>query len=116
MKVVLQITSVEPRIRMPACRSASPKNLNTLPPKISAKSRAANFAMSPSEATQSRGMANQVLPTLRSRTQGTGHRAKEGDAGQTCPLSPVPCPLCLQRNHLITEISGCVANSVWVNT
>ena len=24
-----QITSVEPRIRMPACRSASPKNMNT---------------------------------------------------------------------------------------
>ena len=26
-----QITSVEPRIRMPACRSASPKNLSTRP-------------------------------------------------------------------------------------
>ena len=29
MNTSMQITSVEQTIRMPACRSASPKNLNT---------------------------------------------------------------------------------------
>src|ERR687883_1856387 len=56
-----QITIVEPRIRTPAWRSASPKKRKTLRPKSSPKSRAANFAMSPSDATQSRGAARYDL-------------------------------------------------------
>src|SRR3954470_22682622 len=69
MNARLQITSVDPRIRMPACRNASPKNLNTRPPNTSAKTRAANLAMSPKEATQSLGTASHDLPISSSRSQ-----------------------------------------------
>src|SRR5919197_33596 len=65
MNARLQMTSVEPRIRMRPCRSASPKNLHTRPPNTSAKSRAANLAMSPKEATQSLGTASHERPITR---------------------------------------------------
>ena len=55
-----QMTIVEPRIRIPACRSASPKNLNTLPDQTSPTTRAENLAMVPNEAIQSRGTASQL--------------------------------------------------------
>jgi hypothetical protein len=58
MKASDQITIVEPRIRTPAWRSASPKKRKTRRPKTSPKSRAANLAMSPSEAIQSRGVVS----------------------------------------------------------
>ena len=57
-----QITSAEPRIRMPAWRSASPKKWNTRPLKTSPTTRAQNFAMSPNEAIQSFGTLSQVSP------------------------------------------------------
>ena len=52
-----QMIIVEPTIRMPAWRSASPKKRNTRSPKTSPNTRAENLAMSPSEAIQSRGAA-----------------------------------------------------------
>src|SRR4051812_24915938 len=59
MKQRLQITIVEPTIRTPACRSASPKNFKTRPRSNSPKTRPKNFVMSPKEATQSLGTAIQ---------------------------------------------------------
>src|SRR3954469_24418875 len=59
MKQRLQMTIVEPTIRTPAWRSASPKNLKTRPRKISPKTRAENLTMSPNDATQSFGTASQ---------------------------------------------------------
>src|SRR5215212_3284677 len=57
-----QITSAEPRIRMPACRSASPKKWSTRPLKTEATMRAENLAMSPKDASQSRGTLSQLEP------------------------------------------------------
>src|SRR4051812_2070131 len=59
MKHRLQMTIVEPTIRTPAWRSASPKKRKTRPRKISPKTRAENLTMSPNEATQSLGTAIQ---------------------------------------------------------
>src|SRR3954463_6516384 len=66
MKQRLQMTIVEPTISTPAWRSASPKKRNTRPRKISPKTRAENLTMSPKEATQSLGTANQpgISPPL----------------------------------------------------
>src|SRR4051812_18547243 len=61
MKQSERITIVEPTIRIPACRRASPKNLKTRPRSTSPKTRAKNFVMSPKEATQSRGTASQPI-------------------------------------------------------
>ncbi len=57
-----QITIVDETIRIPACRSVSPKKRMTRSEKTSARMRPANFAISPNEAIQSRGMVSQ--PTL----------------------------------------------------
>src|SRR5947209_11696950 len=51
-----QITSVEPTIRIPAWRSASPKNLNTRSPKISRNTCATNLTISPNASTQPFGV------------------------------------------------------------
>ena len=58
-----QITSAEPRIRMPAWRSASPKKWKTRPLKTAPTMRAENLAMSPKDAIQSRGTDSQLSPT-----------------------------------------------------
>ena len=53
MKTIPQITSAEPRIRIPACRSASPKNLKTRPLRMSPDTWPPNRVMAPRLATQS---------------------------------------------------------------
>src|SRR3712207_512620 len=63
MKQRLQMTIVEPTMRTPAWRSASPKNLKTRPRKISPKTRAENLTMSPKLAIQSFGTA--IQPGIR---------------------------------------------------
>src|SRR5215203_3120215 len=60
-----QITRAEPRIRIPACRSASPTKWSTRPLNTLATTRAQNLAMSPNEAIQSRGTDSQVRPIRR---------------------------------------------------
>jgi hypothetical protein len=50
MKASPQITIAEPRIRMPAWRSVSPKKRVTLPLSTSATTRPENLTMSPNEA------------------------------------------------------------------
>ena len=55
MNTIPQITSAEPRIRIPAWRRASPKKWNTRPLKMSPKAWPQKRMMSPREATQSRG-------------------------------------------------------------
>src|SRR3954471_14951913 len=62
MKTIPQITSAEPRIRIPAWRRASPKKLKTRPLKTSPKASPQKRMMSPSEAIQSRGTPSQELP------------------------------------------------------
>src|SRR5919107_5256875 len=62
MKARPQITSAEPRIRIPAWRSASPKKWKTLPLKTAPITRAQNLAMSPKDAIQSRGTLSQPVP------------------------------------------------------
>src|SRR5918994_2699392 len=81
MKARPQITSAEPRIRMPACRSASPKKWKTRPLKTLTTTRAQNFAMSPKDAIQSFGTESHVLPTASERARacersGSGWRAR----------------------------------------
>src|SRR5918995_3326393 len=60
-----QITSADPRIRMPAWRSASPKKRNTRPLNTAPITRAQNLAMSPKDAIQSRGTLSQPVPIRR---------------------------------------------------
>ena len=55
MKARPQMTSAEPRIRMPAWRSASPKKGSTFPLKTAPMTRAQNCASSPNAVTQLRG-------------------------------------------------------------
>jgi hypothetical protein len=62
MKARPQITSAEPRIRMPAWRRASPKKRKTLALKIWAVTEAQNLQMSPKDSIQSRGTDSQVRP------------------------------------------------------
>src|SRR4051812_45697848 len=59
MKTRPQITIVEETIRIPAWRSVSPKKRMTRSEKTSPRIRPANFAISPNEAIQSLGIANQ---------------------------------------------------------
>ena len=61
-----QITIVEPVIKIPACRSASPKKRNTLKRKSSRHTRIVNLTMSPNDANQSAGTANQLISAPRS--------------------------------------------------
>src|SRR3954454_10733389 len=53
------MTIVEPRIRIPAWRSASPKNWSTRPEYTRPMVRPQKRAIAPSEASQSRGTASQ---------------------------------------------------------
>src|SRR5262245_41922963 len=69
-----QITSAEPRIRMPAWRSASPKKRKTRRLKMSPTTRAQNFAMSPNDEIHSFGTLSQVSPISR-RTRGACERS-----------------------------------------
>src|SRR5438270_816548 len=85
-----QITSVEPRIRIPAWRSASPKNRRTRPPNTSPKSRAANFAISPRLAIQSRGTASQ--PIIGYRRVDGGRRTEDGSGADGLAPSTVHRP------------------------
>src|SRR5438067_12227882 len=68
MKTRPQITSVEPTIRIPAWRSASPKNLNTRRPKISRKTCAMNLTISPNASTQPFGVNTNSCISDRPRT------------------------------------------------
>ena len=61
MKIRPQMTIVELRIRMPAWRSASPKNFSTRSVKTWPMMRPQNFAISPKLASQSRGTAIQPI-------------------------------------------------------
>src|SRR5438309_3481179 len=74
MNTIPQITSALPKIRIPAWRRASPKNLNTRPLKMSPKASPQKRMMSPSEAIQSRGTAVQpvIRPFLSSDHQDLG--------------------------------------------
>src|SRR4051812_26632406 len=77
MKQRLQMTIVEPTMSTPAWRSASPKNRNTRPRRISPKTCAENLTMSPKLATQSFGTASHSgtggLPGIGSRVPARGH-------------------------------------------
>ena len=57
-----QITSAEPRMRIPAWRSASPKKRNTRPLKTLIMTDQANRAISPKDEIQSLGTDSQVFP------------------------------------------------------
>src|SRR5215208_8161767 len=56
-----QITNADPKIRIPACRNDSPKNLITRNDQTSPTTRAQNFAISPNDETQSLGTASQLM-------------------------------------------------------
>src|SRR6267378_5038973 len=71
INTIPQITSALPKIRIPAWRRASPKNLNTRPLKMSPKASPQKRMMSPSEAIQSRGTA--VQPPI-SRPRSSDHQ------------------------------------------
>ena len=70
MNTIPQITSAEPRIRIPAWRRASPKKWNTRPLKMSPKAWPQKRMMSPSEATQSLGTASQPHQSRITRISG----------------------------------------------
>ena len=61
MNTMPQITSADPKIRIPAWRRASPKKWNTRALKMSPKAWPKNLTMSPSDATQSRGTVSQPV-------------------------------------------------------
>src|SRR3954471_5112956 len=61
MNTIPQITSAEPKIRIPAWRRASPKKWNTRPLKMSPKASPQKRMMSPKDAIQSLGIANQPV-------------------------------------------------------
>ena len=54
-----QITSVEETIRIPAWRSASPKNRNTRSRSTSPTIREVNLTISPNDSIQPRGVASE---------------------------------------------------------
>ncbi len=58
------MTTVEPRIRIPAWRSASPKNWKTRPVKTRPITRPQNRKISPIEVSQSLGTASQPMSYL----------------------------------------------------
>jgi hypothetical protein len=64
-----QITTVEPRIRMPAWRSASPKNRITRPEYTIPSTLPEKRAMSPRLESQSRGTASHPGITRHPRTR-----------------------------------------------
>jgi hypothetical protein len=64
MKIRPQMTSVEERMRMPACRSASPKKRKTLRPSTSPTTRAQKPTISPNEAIHARGTASRLRPMV----------------------------------------------------
>src|SRR4051794_8414823 len=66
MKARPQMTRAEPMIRIPACRSASPKKRNTRSDPTSPNTRAANLTMSPSAPSQLTGACRR-FPTSRWR-------------------------------------------------
>jgi hypothetical protein len=70
MNTIPQITSAEPKIKIPAWRRASPKNLNTRPLKMSPKASPQKRMMSPSEASQSFGTESQPTPGEAERVAG----------------------------------------------
>src|SRR5215212_582467 len=88
MKTIPQITSALPKIKIPAWRSASPKNLNTRALKMSPKASPQKRMMSPRLAIQSRGTAVQPPISAASssdhqdlgvgREQGLGEDVVEG--------------------------------------
>src|SRR5215208_2994674 len=82
MKASPQITSAEPRIRMPAWRSASPKKRKTFPLKTAPITRAQNLAMSPKDAIQSRGTLSQPVPmSLGEHAMRASGRGRDGEHG-----------------------------------
>ena len=99
MNTIPQITSAEPRIRIPAWRSVSPKKWKTRPLKMSPNARPLNLTMSPRLAIQSRGMSSQ--PPVRSHggaSRARGHAAHPpigalGLAPQKIwePIMPIRC-------------------------
>ena len=62
MKARPQITIAEPRIRIPAWRSASPKKRNTRPLNTPATTVPQKRAISPAEEIQSLGTDSHVFP------------------------------------------------------
>ena len=93
-----QMTSVEETIRMPDWRSASPKKRSTRRPHTSRTTLPVNPAISPVEASHSRGIASSsfIVP-LPARAHAGRRPSRNG-------------------HHLITRMFGCVASSVCVNT
>src|SRR5919198_5415687 len=83
MKTIPQITSAEPKIRIPAWRRASPKKRKTRALKMSPKTAPENRTMSPNEAIQSRGIANQPFIGLHAAA-----RRRRGEAHLSPDRSP----------------------------
>src|SRR5215210_5909020 len=82
MKQRLQMTIVEPTIRTPAWRSASPKNLRTRPRKTSPKTRAENLTMSPNDAIHSRATAPHSVTALPRVVAWVTARRERAEPGQ----------------------------------
>ena len=64
MNTSRQITSAEPTIRIPAWRSASPKNLNTRRRNTSPSTCAVNLAISPNASIQPLGVTIRSFITV----------------------------------------------------
>ena len=99
-----QMTSVEPTIRVPAWRSASPKKRSTRKPHTLRKTLPVKPAIC-RPATHSRGKASSRSSLARSKQRG----------GEARPRS-ITRMLGQAHHHLITRMFGCVASSIWVNT
>src|SRR5579859_1751113 len=123
-----QMTSVEPTIRIPAWRRASPKNLKTRSPKISRRTWPMNLTSSPKLSTQPRGAAmsspisssqpiGKVLPGASLRDRGDlrmggqqrlregvveGEDAVEGDDDRLIDGSPHPLGATGRSHPLVT--------------
>ena len=85
MNTIPQITSAEPRIRMPAWRSASPKKWNTRPLKMSPKAWPQKRMMSPREAIQSVGPPASPCPVAEPVAGREAAAAAAGAAGVCRP-------------------------------
>src|SRR5215217_9337920 len=119
MKASPQITSAEPRIRIPAWRSASPKKRSAPPPRASRATRAEKAPISPNEPIHSRGTPSQARPISaattcsreraeaelgeeeepdREQDERCGRRYRHRDVDQAPPAPPAP-----QARTLLTE-------------
>src|SRR3712207_2403628 len=86
------MTSVEPTMRIPAWRSASPKNLKTRSETTRPTTAPANFTMCPNECSHSRGTASHDTRRMLRGATPAAYRGSCGSDPQMSRIGGQPVP------------------------